>query len=76
LKKIVATIPSFLLAVAPVFAQEEITIPQPSQVKITSIGPLISAFISLALIAAAIAALFFLILGGLQWSPVDYLRGR
>jgi hypothetical protein len=51
-----------------VFAQEDvITIDRPEQVKITNIGSLISGAIGLALIGAALAAFFYLILGGFQW---------
>ncbi len=50
-----------------VFAQAEITIPQPTNVKIGDIGKLISALVGLLLILAALMAFFFLILGGIQW---------
>jgi len=50
-----------------VFAQAQITIPQPSNVKIGDIGKLISALVGLLLILAALMAFFFLILGGIQW---------
>lgn len=50
-----------------VFAAD-INIPQPKdQVKITEIGPLISALVGVLLILAALMAFFFLILGGIQW---------
>lgn len=50
-----------------VFAQAEITIPQPTNIKIGDIGKLISALVGLLLILAALMAFFFLILGGIQW---------
>lgn len=46
---------------------DEIVIPQPPQVKIVELGKLISGAIGMALIAAALAAFFYLILGGFQW---------
>ncbi|NIM12955.1 MAG: hypothetical protein GTN82_13135 [Candidatus Aminicenantes bacterium] len=53
--------------IKPVLAQETIEIPQPPQVQITELGRLISGAIGMALIAAALAAFFYLILGGFQW---------
>lgn len=69
LKKIIAAIGSLPLLASPVLAQEGgvISIPQPEQVKITNLGSLISGGIGLALIGAALAAFFYLILGGFQW---------
>ena len=58
------------LTVVPAFAvasPTEITIDTPAEVKITDIGPLISASISLILIIAGIAAFFYLVFGGIQW---------
>ena len=67
LKKVTTAISCLLFSVAPAFAQEEIEIPQPPQVQITNIGRLISGTIGLALVAAALAAFFYLIMGGIQW---------
>ena len=50
-----------------VYAQATINIPQPSNVKISNIGTLISAIVGLLLILSALLAFFFLILGGIQW---------
>jgi len=51
-----------------VFAQvQDITIEQPSEVKITQLGPLIKSGISIALIVAAILTFAFLVWGGIQW---------
>lgn len=50
-----------------VFAQETVTIGQPSNVKIGNIGTLISALVGALLILSALLAFFFLILGGIQW---------
>ena len=52
-----------------VFAQSapQITILQPSNVKIGDIGQLISALVGTLLIIAALLAFFFLIMGGIQW---------
>ena len=50
-----------------VYAQASINIPQPTNVKIGNIGTLISALVGLLLIISALVALFFLILGGIQW---------
>lgn len=49
-----------------VFAQN-ITIPQPDNIKIGEIGKLISALVGALLIIAALLAFFYLILGGIQW---------
>jgi len=67
LKKVTTAISYLLFSVAPAFAQEEIEIPQPPQVQITELGRLISGAIGLALIAAALAAFMYLIMGGIQW---------
>ena len=45
----------------------DLTIAQPSNVKITDVGQLISAAVGTILILAALLAFVFLILGGLQW---------
>lgn len=45
----------------------DMTIAQPSNVKITDVGQLISAAVGTILILAALLAFVFLILGGLQW---------
>jgi len=45
----------------------DMTIAQPSNVKITDVGQLISAGVGTILILAALLAFVFLILGGLQW---------
>ncbi|MCL4360421.1 hypothetical protein M1555_04200 [Patescibacteria group bacterium] len=49
-----------------VFAQD-LTIGQPSNVKISNLGMLISALVGTLLILSALLAFFFLILGGIQW---------
>lgn len=55
--------------VTQVFAQSnpQITINQPSNIKIADVGVLISALVGTLLILAALLAFFFLILGGIQW---------
>jgi len=45
----------------------DLTIAQPSNVKITDVGQLISAAVGTILILAALLAFVFLILGGIQW---------
>jgi len=45
----------------------DLTIPQPTGVRITDVGQLISALVGTLLILAALLAFVFLILGGLQW---------
>lgn len=52
-----------------IFAQEaaQITIKQPTNVKITEIGTLISAVVGTLLIIAALITFVYLILGGIQW---------
>ncbi len=50
-----------------VFAQAQLNIPQPTNIKIGDIGKLISALVGVLLILAALMAFFFLILGGIQW---------
>jgi len=68
LKKITTAISCLLFSVAPAFAlEEEIEIPQPPEVKITELGRLISGAIGMALVAAALAAFMYLIMGGIQW---------
>jgi hypothetical protein len=67
LRKITTAVSFLLFSVTPAFAQQEVTIPQPPQVKITELGRLISGAIGMALVAAALAAFFYLILGGIQW---------
>jgi len=49
-----------------VFAAD-ITIAQPSSVRITEIGTLISALVGTLLILAALITFVYLILGGIQW---------
>lgn len=46
---------------------EDITIEQPSEIKIVELGPLIKSGISVALIVAAILTFAFLVWGGIQW---------
>ncbi len=48
-------------------ADPQITIGQPTNMKINDIGQLISALVGTLLIIAALLAFFFLILGGIQW---------
>jgi hypothetical protein len=50
-----------------VLAQAQINIPQPSNIKISDVGKLISAGVGLLLILAALLAFFYLILGGISW---------
>lgn len=51
-----------------VFAEEpQITIKQPTNIKIGDVGSLISALVGTLLIIAALLAFFYLILGGIQW---------
>ncbi|KKU82965.1 MAG: hypothetical protein UY10_C0018G0004 [Microgenomates group bacterium GW2011_GWA2_47_8] len=51
-----------------VFAQDpQITIKQPTNIKIGDVGQLISAVVGTLLIIAALLAFFYLILGGIQW---------
>lgn len=52
-----------------VFAQDapQITIDQPTNIKIGDVGQLISALVGTLLIIAALLAFFYLILGGIQW---------
>ncbi len=45
----------------------DLTIAQPSNVKITDVGQLISAAVGTILILAALLAFIWLIMGGLQW---------
>ncbi len=45
----------------------DLTIAQPSNVKITDVGQLISAAVGTILILAALLAFVWLIMGGLQW---------
>lgn len=48
-------------------ADPSITINQPSNIKISDVGQLISAGVGTLLIIAALLAFFYLILGGIQW---------
>ena len=50
-----------------IYAQAQITNPQPTNIKIGDVGQLISALVGVLLILAALLAFFFLILGGIQW---------
>lgn len=50
-----------------VFAQASINVPQPTGIKITDIGMLISAVVSAILVIAAVLAFLYLVLGGIQW---------
>lgn len=50
-----------------VFAQTDLNIPPPPNVKIENLGQLISALVGVLLIIAGLLAFFFLILGGIQW---------
>ncbi|OGG29788.1 hypothetical protein A3A63_02450 [Candidatus Gottesmanbacteria bacterium RIFCSPLOWO2_01_FULL_46_9] len=47
--------------------QAQITIGQPSNIRIGELGQLISALVGTLLIVAALLAFFYLILGGIQW---------
>lgn len=48
-------------------ADPSITINQPSNIKISDVGQLVSAGVGTLLIIAALLAFFYLILGGIQW---------
>ncbi len=48
-------------------ADPQITIKQPTNIKIGDVGQLISAVVGTLLIIAALLAFFYLILGGIQW---------
>jgi hypothetical protein len=48
-------------------ADPQITIGQPSNIKIGDLGQLISALVGVLLIISALLAFFFLILGGISW---------
>ncbi len=50
-------------------ADVNVTIPQPTNAKIfgSSMGQIISALVGTLLVLSALAAFFFLIMGGLQW---------
>jgi hypothetical protein len=50
-----------------VHAQAQITINQPTNIHITSIGQLISAVVGVLLILSALIAFFYLIMGGISW---------
>ena len=50
-----------------VLAQSDISIPVPPNIKILSIGSLISALVGTLLIISALLAFFYLILGGISW---------
>ncbi len=50
-----------------VLAQAKIEIKQPSSIRITEIGQLISAVVGTLLIVAALLAFLYLILGGIKW---------
>ena len=58
----------YMMLAQPVFAQDTIGVPQPTDViKITDIGQLISAIVAILLIIAALLAFLFLVIGGIQW---------
>ncbi len=48
-------------------ADPQITINQPSNIKISDVGQLVSAAVGTLLIIAALLAFFYLIMGGIQW---------
>jgi hypothetical protein len=48
-------------------ADPQITIGQPSNIRISDLGQLISALVGVLLIVSALLAFFFLILGGISW---------
>ena len=50
-----------------VYAQANLNIGQPPNVKIGNLGTLISALVGTLLIISALLAFFYLILGGIQW---------
>ncbi len=52
-----------------VFAQgaPQITIDQPTNIRISSVGKLISSLVGVLLILAALIAFFYLIMGGISW---------
>jgi len=86
MKKIVSLFSSAvatLTLATPVFAQANIGISQPEQVRITDLGRLISTGISVAIILAGILVFVFLVWGGLEWimsggdkGKVEAARGR
>jgi len=54
--------------IKPILAQvENVDIPQPDEVKINQLGPLIVAGIRIAIIIAALMTFIFLVWGGIQW---------
>lgn len=52
-----------------VFAQgaPQIVIDQPSNIKISSVGKLVSSLVGVLLIVSALLAFFYLIMGGISW---------
>ena len=54
----------------------DITIGQPTNVKITDLGQLISAAVGTLLIISALLAFVFLILGGIQWITSGGDKGK
>jgi hypothetical protein len=71
MKKIISVITGtglLLSATGYVYAADiPLTIPTPSNLKITNIGALLSGAIGFILVIAALAAFIFLIWGGIQW---------
>jgi hypothetical protein len=57
-------------------ATSTIGVPQPSGMKITDIGKLISSAISVALIVAGILAFAFLVIGGIEWLTSGGDKGK
>lgn len=50
-----------------VLAADDITVKQPGQVSVSQIGQLISAFVGMAIIIAALLAFIYLVWGGIEW---------
>lgn len=67
LASIASSAVALLTLATPVFAQYNIGVTQPEQVRITDLGRLISTGISVAIILAGILVFVFLVWGGLEW---------
>ena len=71
MKKVISvfsSITAFLFLATPAYAQgTKIVIPTPPNLKILDFGQLVIALIGAILFIAALAAFFFLLLGGFQW---------
>lgn len=76
LKRAAAGVGALFASASLAFAQANLSVSRPSNVKINDLGRFISSLVGLALIVAALLVFGYLILGGIQWITSGGDKGK